>query len=173
MQHISYYQNCLVGICISIYIVMCISLWLIRRVWIGWLDLLHLILSPSLVLRQHSAIAILHTFQFTVSHALGFSVFISRIPATDLSQSHCNFRSHVKSSCHSLIPFLPFRLNHLPLPSPERYLILFLLDSFTSRLLFLLIVSYYWLCPLITPRHEPHGKHSLLLSRMRVYWSVT
>jgi hypothetical protein len=28
-------------------------------------------------------------------------------------------------------------------------------------------------CPLIIPLHESHGKHRLLLSRMRVYWSVT
>jgi hypothetical protein len=34
--------------------------------------------------RQYSAIAILHTFQFTVAHALGFSAFTSRILATDL-----------------------------------------------------------------------------------------
>jgi hypothetical protein len=33
---------------------------------------------------QYSAIADLHTFQFTVAHALAFSVFISRIPATVL-----------------------------------------------------------------------------------------
>jgi hypothetical protein len=26
---------------------------------------------------------------------------------------------------------------------------------------------------MITHRHGPHGKHSLLLSRMRVYWPVT
>jgi hypothetical protein len=26
---------------------------------------------------------------------------------------------------------------------------------------------------LITPRHGPHGKHHILLSRMRVYWPVT
>jgi hypothetical protein len=32
---------------------------------------------------QYSAIAILHTFQFTVTHELGFSVFTSRIQATD------------------------------------------------------------------------------------------
>jgi hypothetical protein len=69
---------------------------------------------------NYSAVAILHTFQFTAPHALGFSVFTSRILATDFSQSHCNFKSHVKSSCHSLIPFLPFLLNHLLLPSPER-----------------------------------------------------
>jgi hypothetical protein len=58
--------------------------------------------------RQHIAIAIVHIFQFTVTHALGFSVFTSHILATDLSQSHCNFKSHMKSSLHCLIPFLTF-----------------------------------------------------------------
>jgi hypothetical protein len=60
----------------------------------------------------HSAIADLHTLQFTVTHALGFSVFTSRVLATDLKQSHCHFKSNVKSSLHSLIPFLPFLPNH-------------------------------------------------------------
>jgi uncharacterized membrane protein len=35
--------------------------------------------------RQYSAIADLHTFQFTIVHALGFSVSTSRLLATDLS----------------------------------------------------------------------------------------
>jgi hypothetical protein len=43
--------------------------------------------------KQYSAIIILQTFQFTVEHALGFSVFASRILATGLSQSHCHFKS--------------------------------------------------------------------------------
>jgi hypothetical protein len=34
--------------------------------------------------RQHSATADLHTLQFTVTYALGFSVFPSRILATDV-----------------------------------------------------------------------------------------
>jgi hypothetical protein len=34
--------------------------------------------------RQYSAIADLHILQFNVTHALGFLVFTSRIPATDL-----------------------------------------------------------------------------------------
>jgi hypothetical protein len=34
---------------------------------------------------QYSAIADLHNLQFTVEHALGFSVFISRVLATDLN----------------------------------------------------------------------------------------
>jgi hypothetical protein len=67
--------------------------------------------------RQYSAITFLHTFQFTVAHALGFSVFASRILATGLSQTHCHNNSHMKSFCNSLIPFLPFLLNHLRLPS--------------------------------------------------------
>jgi hypothetical protein len=32
---------------------------------------------------------------------------------------------------------------------------------------------YSILCPLIIPRHGPHRKHCLPLSRMRVYWFVT
>jgi hypothetical protein len=57
--------------------------------------------------RQYSAIANQHTFHFTVAHTLGFSAFTSRILATDFSQSHCNCKSHMKSSLHHLIPFLP------------------------------------------------------------------
>jgi hypothetical protein len=34
---------------------------------------------------QCTAIAVLHTFQFTVAHALGFSVSTSRLLATDLN----------------------------------------------------------------------------------------
>jgi hypothetical protein len=56
--------------------------------------------------RKYSAIAILHTFQITVTRALGLSVFTSRILSTDLSQSHCNFKSHMKSSFLNLIPIL-------------------------------------------------------------------
>jgi hypothetical protein len=44
---------------------------------------------------NYSAIADLHTLQFTVAHTLGFSVFTSRILATDLQQSHCHFKSHI------------------------------------------------------------------------------
>jgi hypothetical protein len=56
---------------------------------------------------KYSAIAIPHTLQFTVAHALGFSVFTSRNLATDFSQSHCHFKSHMESSLNSLIPFFP------------------------------------------------------------------
>jgi hypothetical protein len=46
--------------------------------WIYW-SLIH----TTRDYRQYSAIADLHTLQFTVTHALGFLVFSSRILATD------------------------------------------------------------------------------------------
>jgi hypothetical protein len=39
----------------------------------------------SLNYNQHSALVDLHTFQFTVADALGFSVSTSRLLATDLN----------------------------------------------------------------------------------------
>jgi hypothetical protein len=56
---------------------------------------------------NYSAVADLRTLQFTVAHTLGFSVFTSRILATDLSQSHCNFKSHMKSSFLAVCSQLP------------------------------------------------------------------
>jgi hypothetical protein len=50
--------------------------------WIYW----HLTHSTPNY-RQYNAIAILHALQFPVTHALGFSVFTTRILATDLWQS--------------------------------------------------------------------------------------
>jgi hypothetical protein len=110
---------------------------------------------------NYSAIANLHALQFTITHALGFSVFSSRILATDLSQTHCNFKSHVKSSCHSLIPFFPlFCSCHL------RRLYSTALDYFYYSYYKRPSLSLYnpsaW-----TPRKEP------VLLRRRVYWSVT
>jgi hypothetical protein len=42
---------------------------------------------------------------------LGLSAFTSRILATGLSQSHCNFKLHMKPSFHILIHFLPLFWN--------------------------------------------------------------
>jgi hypothetical protein len=58
----------------------------IRRVldWmIGFIDtfLIHSQLGTT---GNYSAISDLHTFQFSVTHTLGFSVFISRVLAMDL-----------------------------------------------------------------------------------------
>jgi hypothetical protein len=72
--------------------------------WIYW----HLI-QTTWDYRQYSAIATLHTFQFTSARTLGSSVFTSRILATYLQQSRCHFKSNMNSSFHSLIiPFCHF-----------------------------------------------------------------
>jgi hypothetical protein len=54
-----------------------------RRVlnWmIGFIDTLY---TPVRITSNYSAIADLHTLQFTVTYALGFSVFTSRTLETD------------------------------------------------------------------------------------------
>jgi hypothetical protein len=56
---------------------------------------------------NYSAIADLHTLQFTVTYELGISVFTIRIMVTDLSQSHCHFKLHMESSFNSQTPSLP------------------------------------------------------------------
>jgi hypothetical protein len=53
--------------------------------WIGWLYLLSLLCTVSLNYKPSSAIADLHTFQFVVVHALGFSMSTSRLLTTDLN----------------------------------------------------------------------------------------
>jgi hypothetical protein len=44
----------------------------------------------SLNYNYYSAIADLHKLQFTVTQAIGFSVFITRLLVTELKQSHCD-----------------------------------------------------------------------------------
>jgi hypothetical protein len=54
---------------------------------------------------QYSAIADLHTFQFTVAHTLGFSVSTSRLLATDLraeTSTQITTVLHIESICHML-----------------------------------------------------------------------
>jgi hypothetical protein len=70
-------------------------------VWIYW----HLIYTTRNY-GQYSTIADLHTFLFTVTYTVWFSVFTSRIMATDFI-TVCHFRSHMKSSFRSLTPLLP------------------------------------------------------------------
>jgi hypothetical protein len=48
---------------------------------IGFIDTLYIQLGTT---DNYSAVAILHTLQFTVAHTPRFSVFTSRILATDL-----------------------------------------------------------------------------------------
>jgi hypothetical protein len=53
---------------------------------IGFIDTLY---NQLVLNNQYSTIADLHNLQFTVTHALGFSVFTSRILVTELKQAHC------------------------------------------------------------------------------------
>jgi hypothetical protein len=115
--------------------------------------------------RQYSPVDILHTFQFTVTHTLGFSVFTSRILVTDLSQSHCHFKSHMESSSQSLVPILAIILQ-LPIPKtrlnsiPSSYLGRLASRNstlhFPTRLLFSTAENF-----LITTLHVSNGKHNL------------
>jgi hypothetical protein len=75
----------------------------------------------------NSALLLIYRLQSSPLHSLGFSVFISRILATGLSRCHCHFKSHMKPSFHSLIPFLPLfcswrrsSIPLLPMPYPGR-----------------------------------------------------
>jgi hypothetical protein len=82
------------------------------RVLEWWLDSLHLIHSHNPGLQ---AIAIVHTLQFTVQLALALSVFVSRIQATDLQPSHCDFKSYVEVFFAQPNSFLAIILQ-LPIP---------------------------------------------------------
>jgi hypothetical protein len=63
--------------------------------WIGRLDLLTPYSHNSVLQAiQRYRCFTTYTSQFTAAHALRFSVFNSRILATDLSTSHCHFKSH-------------------------------------------------------------------------------
>jgi hypothetical protein len=117
--------------------------WYIRRVldWIHYTLYIHLGTSG-----KYSSIAELHNLPFTITHALGFSVFTSRILATNLQQSHCHFKSHVMASFHSLIPFMTFLFNHLQ-NSTEL--------STTTRLLG--AAQHFFM----TTLHGPHKKYRL------------
>jgi hypothetical protein len=72
---------------------------LIRR-----LDLLYL--TPSHTgTANNTELSLFCTLSISPLHALGFSVFTSRILATDLSQSRSQFKLHMESYFHNLIPF--------------------------------------------------------------------
>jgi hypothetical protein len=57
-----------------------------------------------------------HTLQLTLTHAIGFSVFTSRILATDLSQSHCNLMHTGSFLFTALFLYCHYSVN---LPTPK------------------------------------------------------
>jgi hypothetical protein len=90
----------------TVYIVTCRGYVTCRRgldYVIGCIDTLYTVTGTT---GNCSAITI-STFYSSLLHPLVFLVFTSRILATDLYQSHCHFKSRMKSSLHSLISLLP------------------------------------------------------------------
>jgi hypothetical protein len=89
-----------------------ISAWLIDGSRIGF-DALYTLLETK---GNYSAVADLHILQFTAAHTLVFSVFTSRILATDfnivVTAVSLSLLHTLKSSLYSLIHFLPFLLNY-------------------------------------------------------------
>jgi hypothetical protein len=77
---------------------------------IEWLDLLHFF-TQRIITINYSAVAV-STLYSSLLYTLMFSVITSRILATDLYQSQCNFKLHMKSSLDILITFLPLLLNY-------------------------------------------------------------
>jgi hypothetical protein len=75
-----------------------------------------------------------------------FSLFTIRFLATDLSQSHCNFKSHVMSPWQLLVPFSPF----MQLPIPKLYSTRL---EYSRLLLYTPLYSVYYCCSpfLMTP----------------------
>jgi hypothetical protein len=82
--------------------------WLIRRVvdsMIRFIDTLYIQLGTT---GNYIIITDLHNLQFTVTHAMVFSVFTSRILATDFITVSVTFEWHIKSSFRGPIPFFLF-----------------------------------------------------------------
>jgi hypothetical protein len=96
--------------------------WLIDGVWIRWLDLL----TPYTFNSGLQVIQIYHwSTNFTVHRYTCTRVLSLPYSYPGNRFQHSGYTSltvtaaHMKSSLHSLIPFLPFLLSHLWLPSPS------------------------------------------------------
>jgi hypothetical protein len=79
---------------------------------IGFID------TQLVITGNYSAIANLRTLEFTVTHALEFSAFTSRILVTNLNKIDIPV-SQIKSSLHSQTHFFAFLFNCLRLSSSD------------------------------------------------------
>jgi hypothetical protein len=112
--------------------------------------------------RQYNAIAILHTFQFTAAHALTSRTLANEFITVSLSLQIT--REVFFAPPNSFLVVYS--------QSPSTVISRIRPNSLPTAVLY----SYYssdLLCPFITPRHGPHGKHRLILLRRRVYWPLT
>jgi hypothetical protein len=116
--------------------------------WIYW----RLLVQSLLITNNYRAILNLPTSQITKTRQV-FSVFTSRILATDLYQSHCNYsiRQVFFSLANSVV----------------------LLCTASILILLLRSLLYSALCPLIIHRHGPNGKHFLKNARLLARYPAT
>jgi hypothetical protein len=139
-------------------IVTCISDYRQGLDWmIGFNDTLYTQLETTF---NYSAVAGLHTLQFTGTQALEFSGFTSRVLATDLQSSHCHSSTHEVFfpesnsflAISSQLPPTADSVNSIsPLPSSYPYRLASRNSTNSNDLL----------CLFIIPRHGPQRKHSL------------
>jgi hypothetical protein len=111
--------------------------------------------------RQYSAITDLHTLQFTVAHALGFSVFSSRILATDFTTVSLSLQITHEVFFVPPKSFLAIILQ-LPIPKTRINSIPHILAGWRpdTRLFTLLTARLYCRTLLVTTLHGPRSKHS-------------
>jgi hypothetical protein len=130
----------------------------IDGVWIGGWIYCTLHIHTTRDYRQYSANADLHNLKFYVTYTLWFSVFTSRILATDIQQQHCHFKSLIKSSPPNfflaIILQLPTQFNPSAPKLISRQAGVPKLDSTRLRLY---TTEHF----LITTLHGPPRKHSL------------
>jgi hypothetical protein len=147
---------------------------------IGFIDTLYTVLGTTC----KTALSLICTLYSSPLHTHYGSVFTSRILATDYSQFHCNYTSHMQSSFHSLTPFLPLFCQLADSKDSTQFSScaprfipwqagVSKLDSalYAARLSFstwsrLLTVSFY------DPSARTTQKTASLLLRRLVYWSV-
>jgi hypothetical protein len=94
----------------------------IDGVWIGWLNLL----TPYALIQNYKQLQHYRwSTHFKVDRCTHTSVLRLHLSYPGNGFQHSNYTSltvtaaHMKSSLHSLIPFLPFLFNHLRLPFSE------------------------------------------------------
>jgi hypothetical protein len=126
-----------------------VQIWMIRYISI----LVTHSLLITLKYRQYSAIADLHTFQFTVAHALGFSVSTSCLLATDLSTETS---TQITTSMTHKILQLHFKSSQTDLLFSSELLVSIRSASLRLLLVTPLNISRLSLCS----RGTGHGKHT-------------
>jgi hypothetical protein len=88
------------------YLGLCVTYWQVLDWMVGFIDTLY---TPLGTTCNYSAIDDLHSLQFTAANTSVLSLLHAPLAISwqwihkSLSVSHCNFKSHMKSSLHSLI----------------------------------------------------------------------